>query len=82
MRLAEDLGMVTVTVPDELADLVANLPAESRKSLAACLRDAIEAYLWDQEHGEIALKRLADLDAGRTRAISLEDMKARLGLVD
>jgi len=74
--------MINVSVPDELEQLVADLPEDSRQSLDAYLRDAIEEYLWDQKHGEIALQRLADLDAGRTKTISLDEMKARLGLVD
>ena len=74
--------MIHVSVPKELESLVAELPEDSRQSLDAYLREAIEEYLWDQKHGEIALQRLADLDAGRTHTISLEDMKVRLGLED
>ncbi len=74
--------MINVTVPDELADLVAELPADSRASLDDYLREAIEEYLWDQKHGEIALKRLADLDAGRTKAIPLAEIMAEHGLAD
>lgn len=70
--------MISVTIPDELTDLFAELPATSRALLGNYLREAIEEYLWDQKHGEIALKRLADLDAGRTKTINLEVMKARL----
>ena len=75
-------SMINVSVPDELAQLVADLPEDSLQSLDAYLREAIEEYLWDQKHGEIALQRLAAIDAGETRTISLSDMKVRLGLVD
>lgn len=74
--------MINVSVPEELEQLVADLPEDSRQSLDAVLREAIEEYLWDQKHGEIALKRLADIDAGKTKTVSLGEMKARLGLVD
>lgn len=74
--------MINVTIPDKLADLIAELPAESRASLDDYLREAIEEYLWDQKHGEIALKRLADLDAGRTKAIPLSEVMAEHGLAD
>jgi predicted DNA-binding protein len=74
--------MINVPVPEQLEALIADLSEESRQSLDAVLREAIEDYLWDQKHGEIALQRLAAIDAGETRTISLEDMKARLGLVD
>ena len=75
-------SMINVSVPDELAALIAELPEDLRQSLDAYLREAIEEYLWDQKHGEIALQRLAAIDAGETRTISLSDMKVRLGLVD
>lgn len=74
--------MIHVSVPDELEQLVADLPQDSRQSLDAVLRDAIEEYLWDQKHGEIALKRLADIDAGRTKTIPLEQVLADYGLSD
>lgn len=74
--------MIRVSVPDELEQLVADLPQDSRQSLDAVLRDAIEEYLWDQKHGEIALKRLADIDAGRTKTIPLEQVLADYGLSD
>lgn len=38
--------MINVSIPDELAELIAKLPADSRESLDACLREAIEEYLW------------------------------------
>ncbi|MBJ7485011.1 addiction module protein [Brevundimonas sp.] len=74
--------MIHVSVPDELEQLVADLPQDLRQSLDAVLRDAIEEYLWDQKHGEIALKRLADIDAGRTKTIPLEQVLADYGLSD
>lgn len=74
--------MINVSIPDELAELIAKLPADSRESLDAYLREAIEEYLWDQKHGEIALRRLADLDAGRTKAIPLSEIMAEYGLED
>ena len=74
--------MIKVSIPDDLAELIAKLPADSRESLDAYLREAIEEYLWDQKHGEIALQRLADLDAGRTKAIPLSEIMAEYGLED
>lgn len=72
--------MIHVTIPDELADLVANLPADSRQSLDAYLKDAIEEYLWDQQAVVIAEQRLAALDAGAETKVSMDDMMAELGL--
>lgn len=74
--------MIHVTVPEELESQVADLSDDSRRSLDQRLREAIEQYLWDQKHGEIALQKLADIDAGRSKTISMGEMKARLGLVD
>lgn len=43
------------------------------------LVDRYEAML-DSEDGRIALKRLADLDAGRTKAVSADEAARTLGL--
>jgi predicted transcriptional regulator len=74
--------MINVSVPDELAQLVADLSEDSRRSLDELLREAIEDYLWEQKHGEAVLQRLADLDAGRTQAIPLSQVMADYGLDD
>ena len=74
--------MINVSIPDELAELIAKLPAESRESLDAYLRGAIEDYLWEQQAGGVALKRLEEIRAGRATTITMDEMRARLGLVD
>ena len=74
--------MINVPVPEQLEALIADLSEESRQSLDAVLREAIEEYLWDQKHGEIALQRLADIDAGRSKTVSLEQVMADYGLAD
>jgi hypothetical protein len=74
--------MIHVQLPAELDDIVANLPEEARQSLDEVLRDAVQEYLWDQKHGPIALKRLADLDSGRTKALPLSQIMAEHGLAD
>lgn len=73
--------MINVSIPDELAELIAKLPADSRESLDAYLREAIEEYLWRQA-GSVALKRLEEIKAGRATTITMEEMRTRLGLVD
>ena len=74
--------MINVSIPDELAELIAKLPADSRESLDAYLREAIEDYLWEQQAGGVALKRLEEIRAGRATTIKMDEMRARLGLVD
>ncbi len=74
--------MINVSIPDDLAELIAKLPADSRESLDAYLREAIEEYLWERQAGDVALKRLEEIKAGRATTITMEEMRARLGLVD
>lgn len=74
--------MINVSIPDELAELIAKLPADSRESLDAYLREAIKEYLWERQAGDVALKRLEEIKAGRATTITMEEMRTRLGLVD
>ncbi|TFD73289.1 antitoxin of toxin-antitoxin stability system [Cryobacterium fucosi] len=54
------------------------------RQLAAAIVPAefVERYeaMIDREHGRIALERLADLDAGRTKAVTSDEVARALGL--
>ena len=58
------------------------LAAETGRSKAFYIREAVAEYLDDLEDIFLAEKRLEELRAGRSRTYTLEEVEDRLGLAD
>jgi RHH-type rel operon transcriptional repressor/antitoxin RelB len=72
----------SVRLPKEAEERLEALARETGHSKAHYIREAVLEYLDDLEDASIAKKRLDDLDAGRSRTHSLEEIERELGLAD
>ena len=70
----------SVRLPEDIEKRLAALAAETGRSKAFFIREAIEEHLEDLEDSYIALKRLEDVRAGKSETVSLEEVGRRLGL--
>jgi RHH-type transcriptional regulator, rel operon repressor / antitoxin RelB len=79
---AKDHAMLAVRLPADLEARLNKIAKESGRSKSWIARDAIMERIADWEAFAIAEKRMADRRAGRTKAISLEELMAEYGLDD
>lgn len=72
----------SVRLPQELEDRLTALAAETGRSKAFYVRQAIIEYLDDLEDIYLAEKRLEEIRAGRSRTYTFEEVEDQLGLAD
>jgi RHH-type rel operon transcriptional repressor/antitoxin RelB len=76
-------GMPTsVRLPEEIEQRLNVLAAETGRSKAFYIREAIQEHLDVLEDIYLAEQRLADIKAGRSRTYTLDEVEQRLGLAD
>ena len=72
----------SVRLPEEVERRLEALAAETGRTKAFYIREAILEYLEDMEDVFLAEKRLEDLRTGRSRTYTLEEVERSLGLAD
>ncbi len=72
----------SVRLPEEAEKRLDALAATTGRSKAFYIREAILEYLDDLEDIYLAEKRLEELQAGRSRTYTLEEVEQKLGLAD
>ena len=72
--------MIAVRLPAEVENRLANLAQETGRTKTFYVREAIMNYIEDLEDYYIAEKRYRDLQAGKSKRISLEELEKELGL--
>jgi RHH-type rel operon transcriptional repressor/antitoxin RelB len=72
----------SVRLPEEAEKRLDALAATTGRSKAFYIREAILEYLDDLEDIYLAEKRLEELQAGRSRTYTLEEVEHKLGLAD
>ncbi len=70
-----------IDLPEEIEKKVSRLVTETGRSRNFYLQAILE-FLEDLEDASLAEKRLNDLDAGKSRTYSLEEMEKEFGLAD
>ncbi len=74
--------MLAIRLPLEIENRLKALAAATGRTKTFYAREAILEHLGDLEDLYLAEGRLADLRAGRTRAVPLEEVIESLGLED
>jgi RHH-type rel operon transcriptional repressor/antitoxin RelB len=72
--------MLAIRLPEKIEKRLARLAKRTGRTKTYYSREAILKHLEDLEDIYIAEKRLADLRAGRTRTIPLEEVMRQHGL--
>jgi RHH-type rel operon transcriptional repressor/antitoxin RelB len=72
--------MLAIRLPENIEKRLAKLAKRTGRTKTYYAREAILKHLEDLEDIYIAEKRLADLRAGRTRTIPLEELMRQHGL--
>ena len=73
---------LSIDIPEELAERLTTLSAETGRSEADMIAEALAEYLGDLEDLAIARQRHAEFLASGERAIPLEEVMRRYGLED
>jgi RHH-type rel operon transcriptional repressor/antitoxin RelB len=74
--------MLAIRLPEEIEKRLDALAKETGRTKSFYVRQAILEQLDDLEDIYIAEKRLADIRAGRSSTVSLEEVMKRYGMVD
>jgi RHH-type transcriptional regulator, rel operon repressor / antitoxin RelB len=74
--------MLAIRLPEEIENRLNALAKETGRSKSFYVREAILEHLDDLEDLYLAGKRLADIRAGRSSTVSLEEVMKRHGMVD
>jgi len=72
--------MLSVRIPDDLAQRFETLAKETNRSKSFYIREALERAIDDLEDVYLAESRLEDLRAGRSRTYGLDEAEKHLGL--
>lgn len=73
---------MTIAIPPTLERRIYQIARETGDDPADLVLRAIEEYVSDLEDLRIAEERIADLRAGRSSTVSLEELMNRYGLAD
>jgi RHH-type rel operon transcriptional repressor/antitoxin RelB len=74
--------MLAIRLPAEIEDRLEAVAEATGRTKSFYVREAIIEHLADLEDVYLAEQRLADLRAGRTTAIPLDDVMKKYGLED
>jgi RHH-type transcriptional regulator, rel operon repressor / antitoxin RelB len=74
--------MLAIRLPEKIEKRLERLAKRTGRTKTYYAREAILQHLEDLEDIYLAEKRLADIRAGRTRTIPLEEVMHRYGLKD
>lgn len=74
--------MLAVQFPDEIERRLEAVAQASGRSKEDCVREAVAEYLADLEDLATAERRLADIRAGRSGSVSLDEAVRDVGLAD
>ena len=74
--------MLAIRLPEEIEKRLDALAKETGRTKSFYVREAILEHLDDLEDLYIAEKRLAEVRAGRSDSVSLEEVMKRYGMVD
>lgn len=74
--------MLSVRIPDELAQRFEALAKETNRPKSYYIREALERAIEDLEDIYLAEARLEDLRAGRSRTYTLAEVKKHIGVAD
>jgi RHH-type rel operon transcriptional repressor/antitoxin RelB len=74
--------MATIELSAELDQRLEALARARGRSKAACLEDAVAAYLQDQTDVSLAAERTAAVRSGEEETVSLSDLLRRYGVAD
>lgn len=74
--------MLAIRLPEEIEKRLAALAKETGRTKTFYAREAILEHLDDLEDIYLAEKELAEIHAGRSTTVSLEEMMKRHGMVD
>jgi RHH-type rel operon transcriptional repressor/antitoxin RelB len=74
--------MLAIRLPPEIESRLEKLAAATGRTKSFYAREAILEHIGDLEDIYLAEQRLADLRAGRTKAIPLEEVMKKYGLAD
>ena len=74
--------MLAIRLPEEIEARLENLAKATGRTKTFYAREAILEYLEDMEDLYLAEQVLADIQAGRSKTYTLEEVKKELGMVE
>lgn len=74
--------MLSLNLPADVESRLDRLAKATGRSKSFFAREAIEEHLDDLEDLYLAERRLSDLEAGKSRTYTLEEVERELGLAD
>ena len=74
--------MLAIRLPEEIEARLENLAKSTGRTKTFYAREAILEYLEDMEDLYLAEQRIADINAGRSKTIPLEEVMKQYGLED
>jgi RHH-type rel operon transcriptional repressor/antitoxin RelB len=74
--------MLSLKLPSDVESRLDRLAKATGRSKSYFAREAIEEHLDDLEDLYLAERRLSDLEAGKSRTYTLEEVERELGLAD
>lgn len=74
--------MLAIRLTDEIENRLENLAKVTGRTKTFYAREAITEYLDDMEDLYLAEKRYADIQAGRVKTYTLDEVKSQLDIVN
>ena len=74
--------MLAIRLPEEIEARLENLAKATGRTKTFYAREAILEYLEDMEDLYLAKQRMADIQAGRSKTIPLEELMKHYGMED
>lgn len=74
--------MLAIRLPEEIEARLESLAKATGRTKTFYAREAILEYLEDMEDLYLAKQRMADIQAGRSKTIPLEELMKRYGMED
>ncbi len=76
------MAAVSLRLPDEISDRLAELAEKTGRSKTFYMVEAIKEHLEDIEDLYIAEQRMIDIKSGKSKTIPFEDVEREIGLGD